>query len=113
MTVRVTRRMNRWGCCWIRIDDMIVGHIQRRSYFLNLQDEKYEYCVYGNFGGNPTLGARREMRILLGRFDSLEEAKRFVQSTLSTREEFINLMMNKFSELIEIKMFEEGMFYES
>ncbi len=82
----------------LNLESVRIGHIKKYSTTYDS-----EYWVYGYYDGNQLY--REEHSFLLGRFDSLKEAKTFVKSSLSNREEFTVQMMKQLGVALEQDLF--------
>ena len=82
----------------LNLESVRIGHIKKYSTTYDS-----EYWVYGYYDGNQLY--REEHSFLLGRFDSLKEAKTFVKSSLSTEEDFTIQMVKCLTEIIELRVF--------
>ena len=101
MTVEIGKK-NYKGHWNIHVGGVHIGHIER--YILHREADS-EYRIYGYFDGNPLY--QEDHSFLLGRFDSLKEAKTFAQSSLSTKKEFTVQMVKCLTRLIDLRMFNE------
>lgn len=87
----------------LNLESTRIGHIEKFTWKVGRVGT--EYWVYGYFDGSPLY--QEDNSFLLGRFDSLKEAKTFARSSLSTKEEFTVQMVKYLTMLIEKRMFSE------